>query len=229
MEKLKKLIIVGNGETALLAYEYFTFDSQYEVVAFSVEKDYMKDIYLNNLPVVPFEGLIDKFSIESHEIFIAVSSSNLNRLRTKFYLAAKEMGYSLASYVSSKAFLWPNVKIGENCFILENNTIQPFVEIGNNVTLWSGNHIGHRSVIKDHCFITSHVVISGFCVIKESSFIGVNSTISDNIIIERDCLISLGSVISKNTVEGAIYKGNPATKHKLSTSQFFQFLSNHKI
>ena len=50
---------------------------------------------------------------------------------------------------------------GDNCFILEDNTIQPFVSIGNNVTLWSGNHIGHDSTIDDHCFIASHVVVSG--------------------------------------------------------------------
>ena len=52
---------------------------------------------------------------------------------------------------------------GDNCFILEDNTVQPFVTIGNNVTLWSGNHIGHDSVIEDDCFISSHVVVSGTC------------------------------------------------------------------
>jgi sugar O-acyltransferase (sialic acid O-acetyltransferase NeuD family) len=223
MKKSKKLIIVGIGETALLAYDYFTYDSVYEVVAFAVEKEFLSITVFKNLPVVQFENINESYSVNYYELFIAVSSTNLNRLRTRLFLYAKELGYTLATYISSKAFIWHDLKVGENCFILENNIIQPFVEIGNNVTLWSGNHIGHRSRILDNCFITSHVVISGFCLIKENSFIGVNSTISDNVIVGSDCLISLGSVISKSTTNGGIYKGNPAVKHKLSTKQFFGF------
>lgn len=217
----KKLIIIGTGETALLAYEYFTYDSDYIVVAFSVEREYILNQNLKDLPIIPLEDLNDYYSPTEYFAFIAISSTDLNRLRTRIYLEVKSMGYRIASYVSSKAFVWKNVNIGENCFILENNTIQSFVEIGNNVTLWSGNHIGHRSKIFDNCFITSHVVISGYCIIKENCFIGVNSTVSDNLTIEKDCLISLGTVIIRSTEIGGIYKGNPAQKHQLNTKAFY--------
>ena len=40
MEKEAKLVIIGAGEFAEIAYEYFTYDSPYEVVAFAVEKKY---------------------------------------------------------------------------------------------------------------------------------------------------------------------------------------------
>jgi sugar O-acyltransferase (sialic acid O-acetyltransferase NeuD family) len=219
--KHRKLVIVGAGETALLAYEYFTLDSDYEVVGFSVEQKYIENEFLLDLPVIPFEILTQEFPPKNYSVFVAISSTGLNRLRTRFYETVKTMGYFLASYVSSKAFVWHNVRIGENCFILENNTLQPFVEVGNNVTIWSGNHIGHRSKIYDNCFITSHVVISGFCCIKDNCFIGVNVTISDNITIEKDCLISLGSVIARSTEPNSIYKGNPAQKHKINTKTFF--------
>ena len=65
------------------------------------------------------------------------------------------MGYSLVSYVSSKAILWPNVEIGENCFVMEGSIIQPFARIGDDVTIGPGNRIGHHSVIGDHCFLAS--------------------------------------------------------------------------
>lgn len=217
----KKLIIIGLGETAQLAYEYFSLDSDYEVVGFSAEKIYIENEVFLSLPVIPLETLSKVFPPDNHTAFVAISSTDLNRLRTRLYHRLKSMGYVLASYVSSKAFVWHNVKVGENCFILENNTLQPFVEIGNNVTLWSGNHIGHRSKIYDNCFITSHVVISGFCTVKENCFIGVNVTISDNITIEKDCLISLGSVISRSTEPNSIHKGNPSQKHKLNATTFF--------
>ena len=219
--KEKKLIIVGVGETGQLAYEYFTHDSEYEVISFAVEKEFLSENIFLNFPVISLEEISKIYSPDKFYVFIAISSTKFNRVRTRLYLYCKALGYKVASYVSSKSFVWHNVEIGENCFILEDNTLQPFVKIKNNVTLWSGNHIGHRSVIHDNCFITSHVVVSGFCEIKQNCFIGVNSTIADNITIAEDCLISLGSVIFKNTEPNSIYKGNPAIKHSLSAKTFF--------
>ncbi len=220
MSKSKKLIIIGTGETACLAYEYFTHDSEYEVAAFAVEGAYYSESTFCNLPVCRLENIDEHYPPSEFTAFVALASGRLNRDRTKLYLSLKEKGYQLASYVSSKAFVWHNVKIGENCFILENNTLQPFVEVGNNVILWSGNHIGHRSKILDHCFITSHVVISGFCTVGEYSFLGVNSALADNTILAKDNFIGMGAVINKNTEENTIYTGNPAQPSKLSTKKF---------
>lgn len=224
-EDSKKLVIIGNGETAILAYEYFTKDSDYDVVAFSVHKKYIEANNFLNLPLYPIEELDEYYGPNGVFLFVAISSVNLNRDRTKLYQDLKAKGYKFASYISSHSFIWDNVEIGENCFILEDNTLQPFVKIGNNVTLWSGNHIGHRTVIKDNCFITSHVVVSGFCIIGKNCFIGVNVSIADKINIGNDCLISLGSVISKDTEDNSIYKGNLAKKHIIPAKKFYNINS----
>jgi len=216
MNKNKKLIIIGTGETANLAYEYFTYDSEYEVIAFSVSKQYLTENSFKNLPVVEFENVEKIYSPDEYYVFVAIAGEKLNRNRTKIYNEAKQKGYKLASYVSSHAFVWRNVEIGENCFILEDNTLQPFTKIGNNVIMWSGNHLGHQSVIKDNCFITSHCVISGFCEVGENSYLGVNSTIADEIKIAKDNFIAMGAVVNKNTKEDNIYLGNPAKKAGIS-------------
>jgi sugar O-acyltransferase (sialic acid O-acetyltransferase NeuD family) len=222
MKKDKKLIIIGAGETAMLAYEYFTFDSEYEVTAFSVNKAYINESILYDLPIIALENIKKTHPIKDYEVFIAMSSGKLNRVRTEFYNNLKSMGYVLASYVSSKAFVWKNVKIGDNCFILENNTLQPFVNIGNNVTLWSGNHIGHRSLIQNNCFISSHCVVSGFCDIGENSFLGVNCTLENNVIIEADNFIGAGSLIQKNTVKKSFYQRKQTDLSKINTHRLFK-------
>lgn len=211
MEKSKKLVIAGAGELAMIAYEYFTYDSAYEVYGFAVERDYIESDTLYELPIVPFEDMQQQFPPSEFEVFVAIPASQLNRLRTRLYQNVKEKGYTCATYISSRAFVWRNAKIGENCFIFENNTVQPFVEIGNNVILWSGNHIGHRSVIEDNCFISSHVVISGYCRIGESCFLGVNSTLNDHVTVARDCIVASASLVSKDLKEPErIYYGSPA-------------------
>ncbi len=204
------LIIVGDGETAEIAYEYFTHDSPYQVVAFSAERAFLKRKELFGLPLVPFEDLERLYDPAGYKVFVAISYTQLNRIRTRLYREAKRKGFSMASYVSSKAFVWRNVEVGENCFILENNVLQHYVKLGNNVILWSGNHIGHRSIIRENCYISSHVVVSGYCEIGENCFLGVNSCLNDNLKIAKDCIIGAGAVVVNNTEERKVYVGNPA-------------------
>jgi sugar O-acyltransferase (sialic acid O-acetyltransferase NeuD family) len=158
------------------------------------------------LPVVAFEEVVKKYPPADFKMFIPMSFKKMSHVRADRYRQAKEMGYELISYVSSKASTWPGFKPGDNCFIFEDNTIQPFVQIGNNCVLWSGNHIGHHTVIKDHVFITSHVVISGACTIEDHCFFGVNATIRDETTIGRETLVGAGAIILKDTQPFEVYK-----------------------
>lgn len=220
--KTRKLIIVGDSGFAEIAHEYFDADSIFEVVAFSVERDYLTKTQLRGLPVIPFEELESHFDSSNHEVYVAATYTQLNRLRSRLADEAKAKGFKLASYVSSRAFIWRNVQLGEHCFIFEDNTLQPFVKIGKNVVLWSGNHIGHHSVIGDNCFIASQVVISGFCEVGESSFIGVNATLANNVILGKDNWIGPNIVIMKNTEAGALYKTEHPEPAKITTNKFFK-------
>ena len=133
-----------------------------------------------------------------------MTGRKMNRNREKVYLDAKAKGYEFISYISSKATLFGN-EIGENCFILEDNTIQPFTKIGNNCVFWSGNHIGHHGIIKDHVFFTSHVVLSGHCTVESYSFFGVNATIRDYTTIAEGTLVAMSASITKNTEAWGVY------------------------
>lgn len=202
---MKELIIFGTADIAQLAHYYFTHDSNYQVTAFTVDADYVRSNEFCGLPVVPFEEIVNHYSPDCYELFVALSYSNLNQTRKEKYIAAKSLGYNLASYISSNATVLNDYKIGENCFILEDNTIQPFVTIGNNVTLWSGNHIGHHSTIHNHCFLASHIVVSGGVEIGEACFIGVNATLRDHIKIGERCVIGAGSLILCNAAPKGVY------------------------
>jgi sugar O-acyltransferase (sialic acid O-acetyltransferase NeuD family) len=206
----KKLLIYGIGETAEIAYEYFTHDSDFDVVAFVVDEKYKIESKIFDLPVILFEEVERIYPPEDYYMFAAATYNKLNRIRTLMYKKAKEKHYQMASYISSKAFIWHNVMIGDNVMILENNVIQTNVKVGNNVILWSGNHIGHRSTIEDHVYLSSHCVISGFCTIKKYSFLGVNCTFNDEITLAEDNIVGSGSLIVKNSQKGNLLIGSPA-------------------
>jgi sugar O-acyltransferase (sialic acid O-acetyltransferase NeuD family) len=199
------VVIFGTGDFAQVARAYLDSDSDCRVVSFTVDDSYVGDGRFDGLPVVPFERLEDTFPMESHAMFIAIGFSRVNRARADVYDRCKARGYELISYVNSRASVFGNVELGDNCFIFEENVIQPFVRIGNNVIVWSGNHIGHHSRIGDHTFIASHAVISGGVTIGDRCFVGVNATFRDGVTVAPDCVIGAAALIMKDTVEGAVY------------------------
>ncbi|AJQ87997.1 acetyltransferase [Xanthomonas oryzae pv. oryzicola] len=210
MSAPKQLVIIGAGEFAQIACEYFQHDSHYTVVAFSVERDFLLQHTLAELPVVAYEELEQRYPPEQYEVFVAIPATRLNRLRTRFFQDVVQRGYRCATYVSSRAFVWHNAQIGANCFIFEGNVIQPFTRIGDNCVLWSGNHIGHRTAVRDHVFIASHAVISGYCEIGQGSFIGVNATLSDKVRIAANNIIGAGALVTRHTEAERVYVGSPA-------------------
>lgn len=214
---MSKVIIFGLEDFAELAYYYLLNDSNYDVVAFCVNQDFMAGKYeFNGLPVIAFEEIEKIYPPNEYKFFAPMSPAKMNRVRESIFFEIKKKGYQLISYVSSKATVFSN-QIGENCFILEDNTIQPFTKIGNNVILWSGNHIGHHGIIEDHVMFTSHVVMSGHCIVKKYCTLGVNSTLRDGVTIAEGTFVAMGACIIRNTDEWSIYKGNPAIKTEKST------------
>ena len=209
-DRKQELIIVGATEFAEMAFEYFEETGLYNVVAFSVNKEYIKQSVLKERPVVPFEEVEKIYSPKNCKMFTAITYGRLNRLREKFYNEGKQKGYNFASYISPHSYVYKNVEIGEDSFIFEDNTIQYNAKIGKGVVLWSGNHIGHSAQIGDFSFISSHVVVSGYCIVGNHCFCGVNATMGNNIELPSNSVLAAGAVMTHSgTEEGKAYAGNP--------------------
>ncbi len=191
---MRPLVIFGSGQIAELALHYFATDTVREVIALTVDSAHLPEGPCWGLPVVPFESLAETHPPGEVDLFIALSYRSRNRIRRERFLAGRQAGYHFASYVSSRATILNGHEIGENCFILEDNTVQPFVRIGDNTTLWSGNHIGHHSIVGSHVFIASHVVVSGNVTVEDSVFLGVNSTLRDGITVGEEAIVGAGAL-----------------------------------
>lgn len=215
----KKLVVFGNSQIAELAEFYFRHDTNLEVAAFTVDGAYLTESVFCGKPVIAFEEVAKTFAPDAHDGFVALAYTKLNALRAQKYQEMKAKGYRLASYISNRATLWPRFAAGDNCFILEDNTIQPFVRVGNNVTLWSGNHIGHHSNIGDHVFVASHVVVSGGVEIGSYSFIGVNATIRDRVRIGERCVVGAGALITESAESDGVYIGPRTERSSVPSSR----------
>ncbi|GJL86230.1 MAG: hypothetical protein DHS20C02_20050 [Micavibrio sp.] len=215
----KKLIIFGIGELAELAYYYFKSDSPYEISAFTVDKAYIDKPELCGLPVVPYEDIAHSYPPDEYTMFIATGYTGLNALRKEKHLWAKNEGYEIASYLSSKAILLNDNKIGENCFIMAGCTVEPYVTIGDGVTLWSNSHIAHHSTIHDYCFIAPQAIIAGCTEIGEFCFIGANSTIRDHVKVGAKSVIGAGAIILSDVYPEGLYISPETERAAISSTK----------
>jgi sugar O-acyltransferase (sialic acid O-acetyltransferase NeuD family) len=215
----KKLVIFGMGDMGQLAAYLFPLHTDYVVAGFCVDKEYAKNDAFMGLPVVTSECVADVFPPSTHDMFVAIGYHNLNTARREKYHAMKAAGYNLATYVSPQATTFDNVEIGDNCFIFENNVLQPFVKIGSNTVLWSGNHVGHHSVIGDHCFIASHAVISGHVRIGDACFVGVNATLRDHIVVGEQCIIGAGALLLADAAPQGVYMGEATQRSAVPSTR----------
>ena len=200
----KPVVMFGNGKLARTLRYFLDHDSPFEVVAIAVDRDWLSEERLIDLPTVPFDEVAEHYPPDTHDMFIGLGYRGMNRIREERYLEAKEKGYDLISHVSPRASVWPDLEIGDNCLVLDEVVVHPYVSIGNDTIIWSGSHVGHGSTIGEHCFVASRTAISGWVNVGHHSFLGTNSTVRDGITLAPLSLVGAGVVVTADTEEGQI-------------------------
>lgn len=220
--KTKKAVIFGTGSFAEVVDFYLRHDSVWDVVAFSATAEYARQPEFAGRPLIPFEQLTERCPPDEYDAFVAIGYRRLNVVREEFCAKLRAAGYKLLTYCSSRATCWGEVAFGDNVFVFEDNTVQPFTKIGDGTIFWSGNHIGHHSSVGPYCFVSSHVVISGHCRIGANCFLGVNTTIADNVQIGDRNIIGPGSLIQKSTGNDEAYFAERTQRHPKPSSWFMR-------
>jgi sugar O-acyltransferase (sialic acid O-acetyltransferase NeuD family) len=219
---MSKVVIVGAGKIADEAYFYLTNDSEHDVVAFSVDRDFVGEGKKLGLPVVAFEDVEQAYPPGDYKMFVAIGYQDLNRLRAGKYEAAKAKGYELISYVSSRAANFGSVEVGDNCFILEFVSIQPCSKIGNNVFLWPNATVGHHATIQDHCYIVAGAVIAGNAVVEPRCFLGVQSGVGHEIRVGEGSFLGAGVIVTKDVEPKSVFIAADTPKFRLDADMFLR-------
>lgn len=204
---MAKVVVFGTGQVASVVHTYLTEDSSHDVVAFTVGGSHVTSDTHLGVPVVPFEDVAVLYPPTEFAMIIAIGFQQVNRVRAEKYVEAKAMGYELLTYIHSKATVWSNLVIGDNCLVMENTVIQPFAVVGNNVILGPGSCVGHHSTIKDHCLLASHVDVSGNVTVEPYCFLGANSTVRDGVTVAEDCVVGANVGIFQDTDARGVYVG----------------------
>ncbi|MGZ3867206.1 MAG: acetyltransferase [Bacteroidia bacterium] len=221
---MDRVVIFGVGQGASIAFRYLKHDSNFEVVGFTLHSKYIKETEYMGLPVVPFEEVEQKFSPDKYKMFAPLGFDDMNRFRQGIYEQGKQKGYKFISYIHSSNKTLEPLVIGENCMILENQSLNLDIKIGNNVVMWSGNQIGDRAIIEDHVWISSHVCVSGDVHIKQNCILAVNCTISNNVVVAEETFVGANALIAKNTAPKEVYLVPPTQKGPFTSDRFIKMI-----
>jgi sugar O-acyltransferase (sialic acid O-acetyltransferase NeuD family) len=213
------VVIFGLGPFASLVWYVLTHDSPHRVVGFTADRAFCQVERLHDLPVLPFDALEDRFAPSRVRLLLALGARQVNGLRADRFQEARRRGYGFVSYVASRAMVWPDLRIGENCMLFEGCMVHPFAVIGDNCILRSGSHVSHHATVADHCFLAAHAVVAGSASIGERCFLGLNSSVRDGVQIAARCIVAAGAVVTADTTEGGVYMGVPARRRDMTSDQ----------
>lgn len=208
---MKQYVIFGDSAFAERICNYIRSEHVHKVLCFTNEERYMVKDKINDLDVVPFEQLSERYDKDSFELIICIGYVKMNRLREQIYDLCRDEGYRVGSWISSTVISYSDD-------VADGNIVMPNVYIGPNCSIGRGNVIAsscclsHDNKLGDFNFISSSVIFGGHSSVCDNCFIGLNSTVRDGIIINNYSLIGSASNILKNTDEEGVYVGNPAYK-----------------
>lgn len=214
----KSLLIFGTGKIAHAVTYYFNRDSEYTIEAYVVDDAYVKDDTFLDKPIIRLSEVADKYSTDTHSVFVAVGYQGMNKLRREKYAYFKEKRYPLASYKSP--YVHGEFTMGENTIVMDGAIIQPFASFGNNVFVWGGAMVGHHARIHDHCWITGGCLIGGSVDMGSATFIGMGAIVGQEVKTGIECMLGAGSLTVRSIGDKAVVMQNQTESHRLNSEQF---------
>ncbi|MEA3135772.1 MAG: hypothetical protein QOC71_53 [Thermoplasmata archaeon] len=221
----KRLVIAGAKRLADIAYEFFTTDSEYEVVAFTVDAAYLDATELYGRPVVPFDQVAHLYPPATHEMFVAIATTGMNRLRERLSQQAKQLGYRLATFVSSRAHVASTAKVGPNSIIFPMVHVNTMAEIGEGVLLGTGTIIEHHARIGDYSFLSVNAMVLGEATIGERCFLGAGCIVIDDVKVGADCLLGAGTCIRFDVAPGKVFAAPKPVEKPFTSLEYYERLA----
>jgi len=198
-----KSIIIGTTDLANQLYFKIKKYTTINVVAFSVNKDYIQCNSFLGLPVVELETLEQCYPPAEYNIYIAIGYTQMNQTRQKIYENLKPKGYEFPNFIYPTA-ITDYETIGEANIILANTMLDCFVRIGNGNIVCQYSTIGHNSVIGDFNFFAPYVCIGGHSQIGNLSFFGTHAIVKSGVRVGNKTMLGASVYLNKNCVENSV-------------------------
>jgi sugar O-acyltransferase (sialic acid O-acetyltransferase NeuD family) len=201
----KALLIVGTGMQAEETVYYLGTLGGHEVDAFLLDPEYLKEPTFLGRPVLAFDDARVRFPAATHALFVAIGMTAM-QARRRWFLAARDAGYALPTYVHPSASVARNVVLGANTIVKDLAVVSPFATLGHDLILCPQVNISHHARLGSHGFYAPGAIVSGSAVIGEGCFVGAGAIVRDRVSVGDGCIIGAGAVVMEDCAPHGVYR-----------------------
>lgn len=220
---MKKIVLAGNSITAEILYAYLQGDSRYEVVAATVDDEFVATGSLDGFSSIPISLLASEYPPAQVSIIMAMGYNDLNRSRASFFERLRGQGYVVETYIHPDAHVYSAHPVGEGSIVLPGAVVEPHVRVGANTMVWCNATLAHHCAVGDNAWIASGAVISGQAVIGRNTFVGVNATVVNKIAVGEFNVVGGGALITKDTKANSVHLARSAEEWRYSADDYVKY------
>lgn len=204
-----KSVIIGAGTYGEVYLAYLQ-EAGVDIVGFLDDDPKHNGQHVRGVPVLGPVSLLETLR-ESNDVKAVYCPLGNNKLRVKFLMYARELGYETPNYIHPSVIISPHVKIGNGVYILLGTTIMPHTVIKDFVMISMGVHLAHHNVLEEGVFLSTGCNFGASIHAHKYAYCGISSTIMTGIHeLGEDCLVGAGAVVIKDVPEKAVIAGVPA-------------------
>ncbi len=227
MEK-KEFIIVGTGDFADLIADTILNDMHRQIAAYVVDRKYMKETKYNGVPVVAYEEISEKLSVENHSVVIGFIGDKMYRQRYEKYLELKEMGYAMENVIHSTASISLSSELGDGNILLQYAVVAAGASIGNCNVITPRAYVCHHVHMGNANYFAPGVSTSGYVEIGNNCFLGINSSVNNKVKLADYTFVGGGMFITNNTNEYDVYLPQKSMPMKRLRSIDFRIFTSRR-
>jgi|GEM_PF-486841 len=209
---MKKVIVYGSITLMKMLCYDARDNADFQIAALVSDPDYLGGDELAGLPWVSYEKIQALYPPDEYDMLALFNGYRSMRARDIIFAKAEKSGYQLRNYISPRADVTPDIRMGVNNVIMgnahtgfggsmgDNNLIRQGVYLGHEFKIGNNNIIAAGCTIGGHCHMGNSCYIGGHCHMGSSCYIGLGTTIVNHINIADETLAGAGSVVIRDTL-----------------------------
>jgi sugar O-acyltransferase (sialic acid O-acetyltransferase NeuD family) len=195
------ILLIGAGGHARVCIDVIEQEGRYAVAGLVGLADQVGDRILG-YPVLGVDADIPALRKNYACALVAVGQIKTPELRIRLFGLLEQMGFTLPTLVSPRAYVSKHAKVGAGTIVMHNAIVNAGASIGYNCILNSQSLVEHDAVIGDHCHISTAAIINGGAHVGRGTFIGSGSIVREMTRVGERSVIGMGQRILGNCESG---------------------------
>lgn len=217
------VVVIGASSFASLLSAYIKEFTEWEIVAYAVDKEYALDESFCGRPLLALEAVSEMYPPESFSAFVAVGYNQMSDIRKKLFMHTKSLGYQILSFIHPTALCYAK-SMGEGNIMLEGSSVSMRCSVGDGNVLFNNCSIAHDVSVGDFNTFCAGSIVAGEVNIEDNCFLGIGSTVRNGVRLAPYTFIGMGERLNCSTKRGQAFIAlEGARPHKMSSVKVMKF------